>query len=265
MATTLSQFIGSALRWWKEGAIASVLSIAVAILVYLVIGRNGDLVAWYQRTPIYPSQQTKDLSLPLFLSETPVKSLTFVNMQISNSGKATIGRQEEPWTFRVTGPPEAKLVLVGELRRSSNRLVLSPTQSSAANVVAVNIGALEPREFFEVRFIIANASNPSFQVGTSLRGLPDPIQTDASPVERAAAKLAPWFWAALFALLMYEAIANRHAPEKGPGMLREVKDWRLRLAGQAVLGILMSGLVAIFFAFAIGWIAVTLWQWGFLS
>ena len=269
MGAKLLEFIQWAWGWWKGGAVALALSVALAVLVYLVTGRNGDLIAWpSERTKIYPSPQTKDLSLPLSLSQPAVKSLVFVSMQISNAGKAPIGTQEQPWILRIAGPPEAKLVLVGEPHRSSRRLVVSPEDSAAANTVAVRVGSLEPREFFDVRFIVANASdvsNPSFQVSTSLRGLPDPILTHSSPAERAAQKLAPWFWALCFAILMYEAIVDRYHPESGPQMLQGVKDWRLRLAGRAMLGVFLSGAASIFLAIGIGWIAVTLWRLGFAS
>ena len=131
----------------------------------------------------------------------------------------------------------------------------------------MEVGSIHPREFFDLRFAVANASDasrPSFQVGTNLRGLPRPLQTDESPTERAVWKLLPWLWPALFAALMYEAVGFRHHPEKGPGMLRGVKDWRLRLAGHAVLAVVMSFAGGLGLAFVIGWIAVTSWQMGIL-
>ncbi len=259
-----SQLIGLVQRQWKKWLFGLGVSVGTAILVFLIIGRNGDLVAWTsERTPIYPSEQTKNLPLPLFLSQMPVKSLTFVNIQISNAGKVAIGRQEERWTFRIMGPSEATLMLVGEPQRSSKRLVVSPAENPAGNIVAVQVGSLEPREFFDVRLIVVNASDastPSLHVSTSLAGLPEPILTDASPEERAGSKLDPWLWAVLFAALMCEAIADRNDPEKGPQMFREWKDWRARLVGKAVLGVFISGFVSLFLSLTIGWIAVTLWR-----
>ena len=71
MRTKLLQLFETIQHWWKRWAIASVLSVALAVLVYLVTGRNGDIVAWVaERTPNYPSPQTKNLSLPLSLSQT---------------------------------------------------------------------------------------------------------------------------------------------------------------------------------------------------
>ena len=253
----------------RRGLIALGTSVGVAALVYLATGRNGDLVAWVsQQTTIYPSDQTNNLRLPLTLSQTVVESLTFVKMEISNAGKASIGTQEELWTFTVTGPVGATLLSVGEVQRSSDRIVVSPAPSSSPNTIAFRVGSLEPREFFEVRFIVANASPssyPAFQVDTSLRGLPRPILADSAPEKRAARKVVPWIWAALSGLLILEAIRDRHHPEKGPGILRDINDWRLRLIGRAVIGILLSVAASWMIAEGIGWMAVKLWRMGVLS
>jgi hypothetical protein len=197
--TKLSQFIGWVWPWLKRGAIASGLTVIVGILVYLVTGRNGDLVAWIsESTPIYPSEQTNNLTLPLHLSGKPVKSLTFVSMRISNCGKLAIGSQEQRWIFHVTGPREAMLMLIGDPRGISKRLVLSQSNNAAANAVDVQVGSLEPREFFDIHFIVANASDPypRLSASTTLQGLPEPIVTDSSPAESAGAKLTPYFWGA---------------------------------------------------------------------
>ncbi len=267
--TKLSQFIDWAWPWLKRGAIAFGLTVIVGILVYLVTGRNGDLVAWLsESTPIYPSEQTNNLTLPLYLSGKPVKSLTFVSMRISNGGKLAIGSQEQRWIFHVTGPREAMLRLIGEPHGSSKRLVLSQANSPAANAVDVQIGSLEPREFFDIHFIVANASDPypRLSASTTLQGLPEPIVTDSSPAESAGAKLAPYFWGTLYLLLIVGLIVNRHRQDTAyPEILQKIQDWRLRLAAQAVLGVVTSGVVAGVLALAIGWIAATLWRLGVVS
>jgi len=270
----LMKFVGWARRHWKKWAIPSVVSVAVAILVLIATGRNGDLIAWASVMPIYPSEQTKNLPLPLFLAQTPVKSLTFVNMEISNAGKVAIGRQEERWTLRITGPTEATLLLVGKPGEvgkpvpSSERLVVSPADSPATNIVAVQIGSLEPRDFFNVRLIVVNASHPStpsLDVSTSLAGLPEPILTHESPEIRATDKVWPWLFAVLYGLLMYEAIRTRHIAVAAPEIVRGVKDWRTRLAGTAAYGLFMLLGVSAALSLAIGWIAVWLWRWKLLS
>ena len=262
-------FVESAKGEAEKAAIGAISSVIVAVLVYLATGRNGDLIAWpSERTPLYPSEQTKNLSLPLLLSHTPAKTLTFVNMNISNAGKATIGEQKEPWTLYIAGPPEATIVLLGQPYSSSKRLMVSPAQGSAANTITVQVGSFEPREFFDLRFLVANApqpSDPRFEVTTSLGGLPRPILTDSSPSDRISHKLLGWLWVMFFGLLMFEAVKDRHAPEKGPGIFREVMDWRRRLVGRTILGAVLAAFAAVFASQFMGSAIAGLWRMGLLS
>lgn len=269
MLSEISHWVKRVRDWWKEGLIAIGTSLAVAALVYLATGRNGDLVAWVsQQTAIYPSDQTNNLPLPLTLSQTVVESLTFVKMQVSNAGKASIGTQEGTWTLSITGAAGTTLVSVGDALRSSDRIVVTPAPSPSTNTIVFRVGLLEPREFFETRFIVANAPPGrflAFQVDTSLKGLPPPILADSAPEKRAARKVVPWIWGALFALLILEAIRDRHHPEKGPGIVRDVSDWRLRLIVRAVIGIFLSAAASWMIAEGIGWTAIKLWRMGVLA
>jgi hypothetical protein len=127
-------------------------------------------------------------------------------MEISNAGKVAIGKQEELWTFLITGPKDATLVLIGKPVPSSERLVVSPAENPASNTVAVRVGSLEPHEFFNVRLIVVNASDastPSFDPSTSLAGLPKPILAHDSPEARATLRVAPWLLTVFFLGLMF--------------------------------------------------------------
>ena len=244
------------------------ISLAVAFLVYLATGRNGDLIAWpSQITPIYPSSQTKDLPLGLSLGTVKVDSVTFINMNISNFGKTTIGGQQEPWVLQITGPPEATLKMLGP-SANSKRLVLSGSDGPIPNVVTASVGSLEPREFFDLRFIVVNATHPTYpllKVSTSLHGLPPPVLTYESPAARGAHRLLLWLWAALFLAMMYEAIRDRHRPEKAPKLFENVKSLKTRLIGQAAVALFISLFGAWILSSAFGWTAVTLWRMGVIS
>ncbi len=258
-----SQLIGWAWLLLKWAVTGFGVTVVVAFLIYLATGRNGDLVAWFSDvTPIYPSEQTKYLTLPLFLSGEQVESLSFVNIQLSNAGKVGIGFQDKQWTLHITGPPEAIVTTIGDPLPSSKRLVVTSAASSNANRIAVQVGLLEPREFFDLRFIVANASHvssSSLKVGTSLEGLRKPILTGAPPEVRASSILFPWLWGVFYVGVMALVITEKYLPNSVPHLTGSLPIW-----GKALGFFLVALAYAAVLAKVIGWIAVKLWQLGIL-
>jgi hypothetical protein len=256
------------LRWWEKGLITLVVTAVAAALVYLAIGRNGDLVVWVSKeTVIYPSEQTANLALPLAFAQKPVERLAFVEVEISNAGKAPIGDQKDPWTLTMRGPDNSTLVALGGTQASDPRVVVNPAPSPSPNILSIVVGVLEPREYLTIRAMIANAPSgvQQLEFDTSLKGLPRPLRTNGGLTAQAGRRLVIVLWPVFFILLVAEAIRDRKDPERAPGLLRQVADWRLRLLGRVPLAILLSGMSAAFLSYGIGWAAVTLWRAGILS
>jgi hypothetical protein len=108
------------------------------------------------------------------------KSLAFINVEVSNGGtKDPIGQQDKEWTFQIKGPSDAILTTIGEPIPCSDRLRVSSVQSPSVNEVAVKVGVFQPRDFFKLRFIVANVKDVrSLQMDTGdLKGLTKPRVT----------------------------------------------------------------------------------------
>jgi hypothetical protein len=254
-----------ALRGWSiKGAEMFGVSLIAAALTFAATARNGDIVAWLEK---HKGEDAKDFRAPPAFSDVPAESLVFLTAQITNAGKTSIGEQDARWTLTIRGPAGTKLARVGDVKPSSRRMVVVPQDSPSTDKITIQLGCLEPRDFLDVPLALAPApvdSYPDLKFETSLVGLSDPISKYGSPALAAGAKMLPFLFVFLYALLMYEAIRDRHDPKKGPKFLEKVQHWRARLAGKAVLGLFMAFFVAGCFALGFGWVAATLWQIGVL-
>jgi hypothetical protein len=239
-------FIDRADRVIKVGAI---LSAIIAVLVYLGTGPDYALVVWIEnQEAVYPSKTTAELSLPLSFRQMPVRSATFVTLNISNVGKASIGQQTEPWTLQVSGPPEATLVVLDLSALVEARTVVSQADSPAQNAIALRIRLLMPHAVIQTRLVVPNADNPPRLLATSsLVGLPQPpAVTEFSPNKLVALRLTGWLWPAFAALLAFELFGD---------FRRQCAELRQHRWGQAhfLAGrLLLLPFLAAFAAFAIG-------------
>jgi hypothetical protein len=178
-----------------------------------------------------------------------VRSATFVTLNISNVGKASIDQQTEPWTLQVSGPPEATLVVLDLSALVEARTVMSQADSPAQNAIALRIGLLMPHAAIQMRLLVLNADDPPPRLlaTSSLPGLPQPpAVTEFSPNKLVALRLTGWLWPAFAALLAFELIGDfrRQRAE-----LRQHRWGQARfLAGR----LLLLPLLAAFAAFAIG-------------
>jgi hypothetical protein len=198
------------------------------------------------------------------LANNPVQSLSFINFRISNAGKVEIGSQDKQWTFQITGPREAILSIIGEPLPSSKRLVVKVEQRSGMDRIAVQVGLFEPREFFDIRFIVANASDASrypssLKVSTTLVGLPEPLLTNVPPEERAFSILLPWLFGVLYVGFIALVTIDNYFPNSVPPVL---STGDLPIWGKALGGFVFAAVCAVILTKAIGWIAVKLWQLG---
>jgi hypothetical protein len=266
-----AQLVTLAWPWlqWALGAFG--IGALVSVLIYIATGRDGDIVVWYSHVaPIYPSWRTKNQALPLSLLSKEVNSLFFINVQVSNAGKKEpIGSQDKQWTFQITGPPEAILSTIGEPIPCSKRLVLSPSYRSEGNRVALQVGLFQPRDFFDLRFIVANAdalpSSLRVDMGNTLEGLPEPIVTTLSPWDRAIKRLFGPLFIVYYVGFMAVAITEEYFPNLMPNwMPHNLTGSYLPIWGKALVGLLFAGTPAILLSGLIGLIAVELWQRGIL-
>lgn len=256
----IPKFIERADRVLTVGAI---LSAVMAALVYLGSGPDYRLVVWIEdQGAVYPSKTTAELRLPLSFRQIPVRSATFITLDITNVGKAAIGEQTEPWTLQVSGPPEATLVVLDTSALGKARTVLAQADSPAQNAIALRIGVLEPRAAVQTRLLVLNAEDPSPQLRatSSLLGLPQPPPVaEVSPHQRVSwpltGRLMVLLWPAFTALLAFELIGDfrRQRAELRQGQGGQVRFPTLRL----LLLPLLAGFAAAVIGTGIGWLVAT--------
>jgi hypothetical protein len=259
------KFVDRADRVLKVGAI---LSAIIAALVYFGTGPEYPLVVWIEsQGAVYPSENTAELGLPLSFREMPVRSATFVTLGISNVGKTSVGEQTEPWTLRLSGPPEATLVLLDTSVLGKAKTVLAQAESPAQNEIVLHIGLLQPHGGVQARLIVLNANNapPELRATSSLLGLPQPPGvTELSPHDlislRLRGQLSLLLWPVFGALLAFELIGDFRRQR---GELRQ-RRWGVAvfLARRLLFLPLLSGFAAAGIGTFIGWAVATAIDWG---
>jgi hypothetical protein len=189
--------------------VIGVAATVVTVIVFLESGRDYDFDIWTEKVqPVYPSDATNDMMLPLSVGDVSAKSVTFIKLDVSNPGKESIGLQSQPWTLTLTGPQETNMVVLGLSRGGSSKTKATVNANPMTNKVSFQIGLLQPHDYLEVNLIILNAADPRYPkltASTSLLGLQDPIVNSESPVTRAAEKTI-WVFVGISCLALLSGV-----------------------------------------------------------
>jgi hypothetical protein len=242
------------LKWVERiGKVFGVISVLGTVIVYLLAGRDYDIDIWLEKVNhLYPSDDTADIELPLSYEGDVAKSITFIDLNVSNPGKTPIGVQTEPWTLTLMGPPQANVIVLKVSRGGKSITKWSINPNPNKNAASLQIGLLQPHEYLHIYIMLVNVpkrEHLNLIATTSLQGLRDPKINDLSPFDREVYRIIPIFMA-LFIVVAVLAIFIQE--------YRTVGRWRYSIAqsiGYLVILIpLMAAFYSYFFAYAVVWV-----------
>ena len=228
----------------------TILAFVSAAFVFFLGSRELMLTAWFREvTPVYPSKTTGGAELPLEISGEAVHTAKIVDLQVSNTGKQLIGKQEDTFALRLRGPEGTQVRVVGQPSSEPHNQLVAQWSQSQNNEITFQLRAVESRGAVGIRLLVLNAdasSRASIDVSTSLAGVPLETTT-LSPQERKRDRLfLPFFviFIPVFVVLMYR---ERRAAERD-------KKERPRWASALVLIVIASSALSFMTAAAMGWI-----------
>ncbi len=230
----------------------------VGLLSSLVLWRVGKsefhLVTWVRTsTLIYPTDFTGGRPLPLSYEGEAARSVTVLDLTISNFGKQVIGSADRTWRLSLGVPSASQVVALDGARARPHQVVVRTTHSDIPNVVVLELGALEPRAGIDLRLLATNSSpadNPDVTARASLAGLPTEV-TSSSPQSRLAERLFPPIAGLLLVVL---AIAvSREAYRDRDRLRAKGKPVRVALGYMAQI-LFFAAFLGALLAMALGWL-----------
>ncbi len=252
---THTELLEWALKW--AGYLVAAVTVLWTALLSLAAKNELHLVVWIEEDRVvYPSEATRDRSLPLRLDATPARSVRLLAVRVSNYGRTVIGKPEETWELALEAPFSSAIQVL-DLDKEPPALVASARPGERANGVALEIGALEPKAAIALDVMLVNAADdryPLLKAKPSLAGLPYEV-IPRSPAERMFESLAWHVIASVFVVLLVLGGPASYAEARA----KHGAGWPLaksllgRLAGLVVLAFISGILLAKGVAHVMSW------------
>jgi hypothetical protein len=186
----------------------------IATIFSFVLGTPDLMLTVWSREilPVYPSQSTGGLELPLEIGGQAIHNAYIVPMQISNSGKGAIGSANAAWTLSLTSPEGSQLRLIGPPSSTPSNGLIAGT-SVTQNKADLNLRFFQPRATVALRLLVLNAKEPKVRAALSLTGIPLD-ETFLSPEERRRDRLAVPFLFLFLIVFIVAAFFERRSKDR---------------------------------------------------
>ncbi len=230
--------------------VGAVLAFIAATLAFLVGTPELMLTVWFREiAPIYPSKVTGGVELPFEIGGELVHTATIIDLQISNSAKQLIGKQDDTWMLKLTSPDGTHLRLIGQVKSEPHHELVARWAQLGNNEIALYLRAFESRASVALRLLVSNAQGaqqPLVAVAPSLTGVPLNVTT-RSPVERKRERLFLPFFVLFLLVFVVTIFWERRAADRDQ---KQKPSW--------ITTIFLLVIVAFFYSFfassGIGWL-----------
>jgi hypothetical protein len=194
-------------------AAGAAFAVIAAIFSFVLGTPDLMLTVWSRETsPVYPSQSTGGLELPLEIGGQAIHTADIVSMQISNSGKGAIGSANATWTLSLTSQEGSQLRVIGPPSSTPSNGLIAGT-SVTQNKADLNLRFFQPRATVALRLLVLNAKAPKVRAALTLTGIPLD-ETFLSPEERRRDRLAVPFLFLFLIVLIVAAFFERRSKDR---------------------------------------------------